>query len=123
VTTTVLVIDDSASLRRLARIALDMAGWVVVGEAEDGEEGIVAAYELAPDVIILDQQMPVLSGLSALPRLRRASPHSRIVMWSNDPAAHQGLALGASAVVDKSKPLDHLLIALALVAPSRVYSA
>jgi hypothetical protein len=44
-------------------------------------------------------------------------------MWSNDPAAHQGLALGASAVVDKSKPLDHLLIALALVAPSRVYSA
>jgi DNA-binding NarL/FixJ family response regulator len=123
VTTTVLVVDDSAPLRRLVRMALDMTDWTVVGEAANGEEGVLAAYELAPDVVILDQQMPVLSGLSALPRLRRASPSSRIIMWSNDPIAHQGLSLGASAVVDKNQPLDHLLMALALVAPSRVYTA
>ena len=121
--TTVLVVDDSPPLRRLVRLTLDMTDWTVVGEAADGEEAIRAAYELAPDVVILDQQMPVMSGLSALPRLRRASPSSRIIMWSNDPVAHEGLALGASAVVDKNQPLDHLLVALALIAPSRVYTA
>jgi DNA-binding NarL/FixJ family response regulator len=123
VTTTVLVVDDSAPLRQLVKIALDLSGWLVVAEADNGHEAVAVAYELAPDVIILDQQMPVLDGLSALPRLRRASPSSRIVMWSNDPIAREGLTAGASAVVDKSQPIDHLLIALALVAPSRVYSA
>jgi two-component system secretion response regulator SsrB len=118
--TTVLVVDDTPSLRHLARMAVELAGWVPVGEAENGREGVRAAYELGPDVIVLDHQMPVLDGLSALPLLRRASPFSRIVIWSSDEDITQAaLAAGASAVVDKKGPLDHLLIALALVAPTR----
>jgi DNA-binding NarL/FixJ family response regulator len=118
--TTVLLVDDARSLRELARLSLEIAGWVVVAEAGDGKDGVRAAYEVAPDVIVLDQQMPKLDGLTALPLLRRASPCSRIVMWSSDPdVTRAALDAGASAVVDKAAPLDHLMIAIALVAPVR----
>jgi DNA-binding NarL/FixJ family response regulator len=120
VSTTVLVADDHRSLRDLVRMTVEMAGWAVVGQVENGLQAVHAAYELAPDVIVLDEQMPVLGGMAALPKLRRASPTSRIVMWSHErDIAAEALAAGASAVVDKRQPLEHLLIALALVAPTR----
>jgi DNA-binding NarL/FixJ family response regulator len=118
--TTVLLVDDTPSLRALARLALEIEGWEIVGEADDGEAGIQLAYDLAPDVIVLDQHMPGTDGLSALPRLRRASPASRILMWSIDEGfSRRALDAGASATVDKNGPIDHLLVALALLAPSR----
>jgi chemotaxis response regulator CheB len=118
--TTVLIADDAASLRVLVRIAVEGAGWVVVGEVENGLDAIHAAYELCPDVIVLDELMPVMGGTEALPKLRRASPCSRIVMWSHHrELPSKALDAGASAVVDKRQSIDHLLIALALVAPSR----
>jgi two-component system response regulator EvgA len=120
VSTTVLLVDDAPQLRELARIALGMEGWDIIAEAMNGEEAIRLAYEHAPDVIVLDMQMPKLDGISAMPGLRRASPCSRIVMWSNEPEiARPALAAGASAVVDKAAPLEHLMIAVALVAATR----
>lgn len=118
--TTVLLVDDTRQLRDLARITLGLEGWDVVAEAEDGREAIRTAYDVAPDVIVLDMRMPRMDGLSALPKLRQASPSSRIVMWSSEPGvAPKALAAGASAVVDKAAPIDHLLLALSLVAPTR----
>ncbi len=116
-----LLVDDIPQLRDLVRITLDLEGWDVVAEAADGIEAIRMAFEVSPDVIVLDMQMPLMDGLTALPRLRRASPCSRIVMWSSEPnIARAALDAGASAVVDKAAPIDHLLIAIALVAPLRV---
>jgi chemotaxis response regulator CheB len=120
VSTTVLLVDDTALMRDLARAELELAGWTVAAEAVNGFEAIHKAYQFAPDVIVLDRQMPVLDGLTALPKIRRASPCSRIVMWSHDvQVSRTALDLGASAFVDKAKPLDHLLIAVALMAPIR----
>jgi two-component system chemotaxis response regulator CheY len=120
VSTTVLLVDDAPQLRDLARITLGLEGWDVVAEAADGLEAVRTAFDTAPDVIVLDMQMPKMDGLAALPLLRRASPPSRIVMWSSEPGvAPRALAAGASAVVDKAVPVDHLLVALSLVAPPR----
>jgi NarL family two-component system response regulator LiaR len=119
-TTTVLIVDDNALLREIARMAIEVEGWEIVAEASNGREAIDVAYELAPDVIVLDQMMPVLDGIRALPKLRRASPHSRIVMWTHTPGVlNAAMRAGASAFVDKSRPLDSLLIAMSLVAPPR----
>lgn len=114
-----LLVDDTSSMRDLARAELELAGWTVAAEALNGWEAVHAAYVHAPDVIVLDRQMPVLDGLTALPKIHRASPCSRIVMWSHDDCARDALDAGASAFVDKSQPLAHLLVAIALLAPTR----
>jgi DNA-binding NarL/FixJ family response regulator len=64
-------------------MALDVPGSSeVVGEAADGREAIDAAAELRPDVMVLDESMPVLRGTEAIPRLREVAPEMRIVLYS-----------------------------------------
>jgi CheY-like chemotaxis protein len=108
----VLVVDDDADLRFLLRMVLDREGEsVVVAEASNGHEAIEAAAEHRPDVIVLDQAMPLMSGLEAIPELRTAAPDARIVMYSayaetNQRASFEAIA---DAVVAKGGPLDELV--------------
>lgn len=79
----VLLVDDSAVVRGLLRRWLEGERDIeIAGMACDGEAGVVEAQRLQPDVIILDIEMPKLDGLSALPRLRKVSPGSKIIMAS-----------------------------------------
>lgn len=79
-----LLVDDSADLRFLVRTAVESrGGFEVVGEAGDGRQAIDLAREHAPDVIILDLDMPSMGGLEALPLLRDASPASKVVVLSS----------------------------------------
>jgi len=74
-----LLVDDSADLRFLVRTAVESrGGFEVVGEAGDGRLAIEVARETAPDVILLDLDMPSMGGLEALPLIRDASPDSKI---------------------------------------------
>lgn len=110
----VLDVEDSASMRAWLELVVDgVADLRVVGGAADGRRGLELAAELEPDLIVLDQSMPVLDGLEALPLLREACPAARIVMWSNDPGIRaQALALGADDVIDKAEPIGTLVGAL-----------
>lgn len=67
----ILVVDDDARNLRLAVAALDQAGHEVVS-ADGGASGIEAAPAYAPDMILMDVQMPGMSGLEAIGRLRAA---------------------------------------------------
>lgn len=100
-----LVVDDVADLRHMTRLALESTGRVeVVGEAGDGEAAIVAAGELQPDLVLLDLAMPVLDGLTALPRIRRAAPSASVVVVSGmeqDAVAAAVAAGGAVGFVSK----------------------
>jgi len=118
----VLLVDDSPSLRLMARMVLESEqGWVVVGEAGDGQEAVDVVEQMCPDVIVLDQQMPLMAGLVALPLLRARCPAARIVMWSSDPTAQKlAIAAGVDAFVDKSAPMEALLDALHPSRESRV---
>ena len=60
--TTVLIVDDHPSFRASARAILEAGGFDVVGEAEDGQGAIAAARDLAPDVLLLDIQLPDMNG-------------------------------------------------------------
>lgn len=110
----VLHVEDSASMRAWLELVVDgVEDLRVVGGAADGRRGLALAAELQPDLIVLDQSMPVLDGLEALPLLREACPGARIVLWSNDPGIRaQALALGADDVVDKAEPIETLVGAL-----------
>lgn len=111
-----LVVDDEPDFRYLARAILaDVPGLLVVGEAADGEEAITEAARLRPDAILLDLNMPGISGLRALPRLRIASPSSRIfivTIASDQKELHQAKMAGAHGFIDKALSNDGFVAAV-----------
>lgn len=79
----VLLIDDSALIRQALRKLIDAEpDLTVCGVARDGQIGLQKVAELAPDLIVLDVEMPVLDGLATLRRLRASHPSLPVVMFS-----------------------------------------
>ena len=76
----ILIADDHDLLRRLIKRALeDHADWVCI-EAEDGEQAVIKATELKPEIIILDLAMPVMDGLTAAREIVKILPAVPIVI-------------------------------------------
>jgi DNA-binding NarL/FixJ family response regulator len=84
---TVLVVDDHASFRSLARRLLAAEGFDVVGEAEDGASAVSAALELRPAVILLDVQLPDIDGFEVARRVTDAGVGTSIVLVSTRDSA------------------------------------
>lgn len=108
----VVLVDDTADLRQLMRIALRRAGWDVVGEAGDGVQGIEVARAQTPDLVVLDLSMPVMDGLEALPQIRASCPDSTIVVMSGFGATQmteRALARGADGYLQKGAPLSEVV--------------
>lgn len=108
----VIVADDSAIVR-LRTIALlnEVADIEVIGEAEDGLDALSITGELKPDVLILDIQMPGLSGLEVLRRLQKRPLPPKIIMVTNyafPQYREKCLQAGASYFFDKSAEFDQL---------------
>ena len=62
--TRVLIVDDHAPFRSIARQILSTAGFLIVGEGVDGAEAIRACGELCPDLVLLDVQLPDIDGFA-----------------------------------------------------------
>ena len=102
---TLLLVDDDDGVREVLRLYAEHVGLTVIGEAVNGREAVDLAARLEPDVIVLDQEMPVLTGLEALPRLRRRVPGSVIVFYAaaaSSEAKEAALDLGAAAYCTKA---------------------
>jgi len=103
---TLLIVDDHAGFRALARRLLGSGGFDVVGEAADGHAGIAAARELRPDVILLDIQLPDIDGFEVLARLWDGSVGPAVVLTSTRDRADYGERVdrsGASGFIPKAE--------------------
>jgi DNA-binding NarL/FixJ family response regulator len=104
----VVIADDVSELRRLLARTLDAHDdFEIVGQAADGHEAIARCRDLHPDILILDINMPVMSGFEALPDLRDVLPKGLIVVFSGfdaNRAEPRALELGADAYVEKGTP-------------------
>ncbi|HEV3225369.1 MAG TPA: response regulator transcription factor [Acidimicrobiales bacterium] len=80
----VLVVDDEADMRLLLEAVIERAneGLAVVGLAESGAEAIERWREVEPDVILLDQQMPDMTGLEAAEQILSEQSDQRIILFS-----------------------------------------
>lgn len=100
----VLIVDDSDVYRRVVAELVLSLGHEVVGEAADGVSAISAALELAPDVVIMDWQMPEMNGLSATAALRDRRPAIEVIAHSvsaDKQLVRDFARAGASAFVPK----------------------
>lgn len=107
----VLVVDDSVVIRHVLREQLGSAPDIeVVGVAANGRIALAKIEQLAPDVIILDVEMPELDGLATLRELRRRPVRPRVIMFSSHTTEQaqptvEALALGAEDCVAKPSSL------------------
>lgn len=81
--TPVLVVDDQAPFRAIARQVVDLTpGFAVVGEAESGEEAVRLASELHPRLILMDINLPGINGIEATRQITAAAPDVLVVLLS-----------------------------------------
>jgi DNA-binding NarL/FixJ family response regulator len=80
---TVLIVDDHASFRRMARRVLESDGLIVVGEAEDGASAISVVGTVDPDIVLLDVLLPDMDGFAVAEAIARAAARTRVVLTSS----------------------------------------
>jgi len=78
----ILIVDDAAFMRTKIRLILEKAGYEVVGEAENGAEGVAQYKRLMPDLVTLDITMPVMGGIDALREIRKIDENAKVLMVS-----------------------------------------
>ena len=103
----VMLVDDQSSVRLIERVVLEREERIrVIAEATGGMEAVRIAAREQPDAILLDLDMPDVSGVEALPILLEVSPDSVVIVLSSLPeeeVASQVVALGARTYVQKQE--------------------
>jgi DNA-binding NarL/FixJ family response regulator len=80
---TVLIVDDHASFRSSARLLLESEGFEVVGEAEDGHTAVAQTAALAPDLVLLDVQLPDIDGFEVARRIVADGGPANVILTSS----------------------------------------
>lgn len=105
---TILAVDDSGSLRSMVSFSLKAAGYQVV-EAVDGQDGLDKAKSRVVDLVLTDQNMPRMDGLTLIKSLRGMETYSKVPILmltteSSDEMKAKGKAVGATGWM--VKPFD-----------------
>lgn len=117
----ILIADDETMLRRLlVRRLSGESDFRVVGEAENGKLAVEQALKLRPDVVIMDLNMPVMSGAQATERISAELPSTRvIILTSLGDLAQMARYVGASEYLDKGCTPEELVAAIRRVNADR----
>jgi DNA-binding NarL/FixJ family response regulator len=108
----VLLVDDHDLFRTGLRTLLEEQGLQVVGEAENGQVALRLVGELAPDVVIMDLNMPGLTGVETTRRITGASPLTRVVVLTisvEDDDVMNAVMAGACGYLLKDSSIDQLI--------------
>lgn len=103
-THTVLLCDDAMLTRVMITGIISEAGFLVVGQAESGQEAVEQYARLRPDIVVLDMLMPDMSGLDAVRAIRKIDPEAHIVLCSPVEQAklrEEAKAAGARSLIVK----------------------
>jgi two-component system, NarL family, response regulator LiaR len=115
-TVRVLIVDDHTIVRKGIRALLaEIAGIEVVGEAADGQEAIVQADRLCPDVILMDLAMPRMDGIEATRQIKVRQPKSRVLVmtsFATDEKVLPAIKAGAQGYLLKESAPEDLVKAI-----------
>ena len=106
--TRVLIVDDQEPFRLAARAVVEMTdGFEVAGEAETGEDAVDAARDLAPDLVLMDVNLPGIDGIEATRRILEESDGRVVVLMVSTYEAEEysprAAEAGAAAYIPKSE--------------------
>ena len=108
----ILVVDDHAVVRDgLALIAGREDDLEIAGVAATGEDAIAVFERSHPDVVLMDLQLPGMSGVDAIRAIRRSDPDARVIvltMYAGDEDIYRALEAGATTYLLKGSPSDEL---------------
>ena len=111
--TRVLVVDDQPPFRDIARQVVTMTpGFEVIGEAETGEDAVRLSSELHPDLILMDINLPGISGIEATSQITTADPSTVVILLSTYAASDlpaEASTCGAARYVHK-EDLDPMVL-------------
>jgi DNA-binding NarL/FixJ family response regulator len=123
----ILVVDDHPIVRSgITSVLASQPDFDIVGEAGNGEEAVVAASRLEPDLVLMDLRMPVRSGVDASAAILAARPSTRIVVlttYASDGEVLRAIEAGAVGYLLKDVPHEELFRALRAVARGERYLA
>ena len=112
----ILLIDDHDVVRKgMYTILSEEDGFEVVGQADNGSKAITLVRQLKPDIILLDIFLGRTNGLDLAQQLQRASPDTRIVIFTGvteEDYLFRAMRIGVHGYLQKSLPLDDVLTAL-----------
>ena len=115
-----LIVDDHSLFRRgLIALFSDDARFAIAGEAADAAHAIRLGATLRPDVVLLDNHLPGVTGIEAIPALKEASPRSKILMLTvseDEQLLAQALRQGADGYLLKTINIDDLADSILKVA-------
>jgi len=113
---TIVIADDQMLTREGLRTILDLEDdFEIVGVAKNGEEACEMAETLQPDLMLLDIQMPIMDGITALKRIKQSSPNIFILFLTTFIDADyivEGMAHGASGYMLKDMDIDKMIAAI-----------
>jgi DNA-binding NarL/FixJ family response regulator len=108
----VLLIDDFPLIREGFAAALESdPGLKIVGQAENGEDGVRLARELQPDVVVLDLSMPGMGGMTVLEKLRTEAPEAKVLVVTATEKAQplvDAVAAGVAGYLTKRSTREEL---------------
>ena len=101
----VLIVDDQAPFRDAARTLIDLlADWHVVGEVDTGEAAVDAVADRPPELVLMDINLPGISGLEATRRIVDRRPDVRVVLlstYAKEDLPADAMSCGAVAYIRK----------------------
>jgi len=121
----IVLVDDHNIMRAGLRAILQKEpDFEIIGEAEDGEKGLILIRQSAPDIALVDVHMPGISGVELTERVRRTKSPTKVVILtvaSEAPFPRRLLEAGASGYLTKGCPAGELLKAIRQVADGKRY--
>ncbi len=111
----ILIVDDAAIIRRILRAMFTKNGFVVAGEAQDGQEGLDLYRQLQPDLVTMDITMPNMDGITATRSILGEFPEARIIMVSSvgqENVIREAIGIGALDFIVKPLKEEQIISAV-----------
>lgn len=108
----VLIVDDAIFMRKSLSLILKKTGFEIVGEADNGINGVLKYAELKPDLVTMDITMPFMDGITALKEIKKIDTNAKVIMVSamgQEAYVREAIVAGAKSFIVKPFKENHVI--------------